>query len=80
MVCRRTLNEYDVHHWLWNHRDAEEWFTAAGFVETRDWNPIQGWKAQYQLNWTPPELGENPNWYRTEWYHWLFFEGRKPSL
>lgn len=70
------LNNYDVHHWLWTHQDAERWFSEAGFVNLRDWN-IAKW---YKLNfWTTPKPG-NMTWHNVEWYHWLFFEGTKPKV
>lgn len=72
------LNEFDVHHWLWTKEDATEWFSQVGFINLRDWNPVNGWEAKLTLDWAPPEIKDNPNWYRTEWYHWLFFEGTKP--
>lgn len=73
------LNMFDVHHWLWTKKDAEKWFAKVGFVQLQDCNPIQGWFAERSLNWTAPELGANPDWYKTEWYHWLFFKGVKPE-
>ena len=71
-------NNYDVHHWLWTHADAKEWFNEAGFVNLRDWNPVQGWRQVMKLNWNTEDIASNPEWNRIEWYHWLFFEGTKP--
>ncbi len=73
------LNEFDVHHWLWTKENAIDWFSEVGFTDLKDWNPVKTWKEKLFLNWTAPEVGENPDWYRTEWYHWLFFEGTKPK-
>ncbi len=72
------LNEFDVHHWLWTKADAEQWFAQVGFINARDWNPVQSWKDRFQLNWCSPIEGANESWYRTEWYHWLFMEATKP--
>lgn len=71
------LNNYDVHHWLWTHDDAKEWFTEAGFKDLHDWNPIQGWRSVRRLKWHTEDVGSNPEWNKIEWYHWLFFEGTK---
>ena len=71
------LDNYDVHHWLWTHDDAKQWFTQAGFTNLTDWNPIQGWKAVHKLNWKTPTTSGNMEWHKIEWYHWLFFEGTK---
>lgn len=73
------LNMFDVHHWLWTKHDAEVWFAKVGFVKLHDCNPIPEWRALLGLNWQAPELGSNPDWYKTEWYHWLFFRGTKPG-
>ena len=70
------LNEYDVHHWLWTHEDAEKWFSEAGFHTLNDWNPIRGPRT-FMLNWDTPDTSGNMEWHRIEWYHWLFFEGTK---
>ena len=72
------LNEYDVHHWLWTKSDAQRWFSEVGFVQCNDWNPVKNIMDVWKLNWTAPEQGKNSKWYRTEWFHWLFFEGTKP--
>lgn len=69
------LNNYDVHHWLWTHRDAQRWFAKAGFVNLHDWNIAKWWKLWF---WTKPISG-NQLWHNVEWYHWLFFEGTKPE-
>jgi len=69
------LNEYDVHHWLWSHQDAETWFQNAGFHSCRDWNPIQGRRA-WLFQFMKPQPG-TPHWHEFEWFHWLFFEGTK---
>lgn len=71
------LNEFDVHHWLWTKENAKEWFSQVGFSQLRDWNPIQSLSDRIKLNWTTPDEGNNKNWYKTEWFHWLFFEGTK---
>ncbi|MEX0895718.1 MAG: hypothetical protein WDZ94_02145 [Patescibacteria group bacterium] len=73
-------NEYDVHHWLWTKQDARQWFEEVGFVECTDWNPVQGWRQLISLDWTAPEIDENPDWFKIEWYHWLFYEGKKPVV
>lgn len=73
------LNMFDVHHWLWTKQDAQQWFSKVGFIELEECNPIQGWRTVHSLNWTDPQQGNNPTWYRTEWYHWLFFRGTKPK-
>lgn len=69
-------NEYDIHHWLWTHADAQKWFKKAGFKKLKDWNIV--WNpleiAKYKIS--PPKENSN-NWHRYEWYHWLFFEGTK---
>lgn len=70
-------NNYDVHHWLWTHDDATEWFTKAGFKNLRDWNPVQGWRTVRKLKWHTDDKSGNPDWHKIEWYHWLFFEGTK---
>lgn len=70
-------NNYDVHHWLWTHEDAEKWFTEAGFKNLRDWNPVQGWREVWKLKWNTSDHSGNPEWHKIEWYHWLFFEGTK---
>lgn len=73
-------NEYDVHHWIWTHNDAIEWFTEAGFKNLSNWNPIQGkraWKLKWLLNLKKIYQPPHPLWYDVEWYHWLFFEGTK---
>ena len=69
-------DEYDVHHWLWTKADAINWFSQAGFSNLRDWNPIQGWKKVWLLQWQTQDY-QSRNWYDIEWYHWLFFEGTK---
>lgn len=72
------LNDFDIHHWLWTHADAEEWCSEVGFINVRDWNPVKSWSDRIKLNWSSPLEGENESWYRTEWYHWLFIEATKP--
>lgn len=71
------LNNFDVHHWLWTHQDAYNWFSAAGFKNLQDCNPVQNWKDVLRLNWNTPDVPTNPEWNKIEWYHWLFFEGTK---
>jgi len=73
------LNIFDVHHWLWTHEDATRWFNEVGFINLLDSNPIQGTRTIWKLNWSDPRRSNNPDWYKTEWYHWLFFEGTKPK-
>ncbi|NCN82887.1 MAG: hypothetical protein GW947_02870 [Candidatus Pacebacteria bacterium] len=72
------LNMFDVHHWLWTHADANKWFTEIGFVSLADCNPIRKKQIIWDLNWQDPHEGDNSTWFKTEWYHWLFFEGIKP--
>ncbi len=72
------LNEYDVHHWLWTKADAVKWFSEVGFTNLTDWNPVQGRRAVWKLNWRAVGEVGNPDWHTIEWYHWLFFEGTKP--
>ncbi len=72
-------NNFDVHHWIWTHDDAQKWFADAGFINLRDWNPIQGWRTIHRLQWQTEDNSTNPEWHKIEWYHWLFFEGTKPS-
>lgn len=73
------LNMFDVHHWLWTHEDAKNWFTEVGFINLQDVNPVQGLRETLRLNWQDPLKENNPLWFKTEWYHWLFFEGTKPK-
>jgi len=72
------LNNFDVHHWLWTHADARNWFGEVGFVDLEDCNPVNGWKNQRKLDWQDPLTKPNQNWFKTEWHHWLFFTGTKP--
>jgi predicted SAM-dependent methyltransferase len=69
-------NEYDIHHWLWTHADAQKWFKKTGFKNLKDWNII--WNpleiAKYKIS---PPKENSKDWHRYEWYHWLFFEGTK---
>ncbi len=69
-------NEYDVHHWLWTKADATRWLSEAGFTQLHDWNPIQGWRKVFRLNWKTRDY-RGRDWFDIEWYHWLFFEGTK---
>ncbi len=71
------IDEYDVHHWLWTKADATNWFSEVGFRELKDWNPIQGWKQVWKLNWQAVGQVGNKQWHDIEWYHWLFFAGTK---
>lgn len=72
------LNEFDVHHWLWTHEDAKTWLTEVGFVDVKDWNPSNNIIRRLLLNWDDPRFQPNKDWFRTEWYHWLFISARKP--
>lgn len=71
------LDNYDVHHWLWTHDDAKKWLTEAGFKNLRDWNPVQGHKADVKVILRNLPVFRKLPWFQVEWYHWLFYEGTK---
>lgn len=71
------LNMFDVHHWLWTRADAAKWFKEVGYTDVEDWNPVKGLMQKVMLNWDDPRSNNNTEWFKTEWYHWLFISAKK---
>ena len=65
-----------MNHWLWSKEDAYKWFKEAWFKDLKEWNPVKTKVDLWKLKWSKNNKN-NDDWYKIEWYHWLFFEGTK---